>query len=499
MKKRASGILLHISSLPSIYGVGDFGPEAYKFADFLVRAKQSYWQVLPINSLIPVRNNYSPYNSTSAFAGNTLFISPEYLYKQGFLAKKDVQNIPVFKPTYVNYKLVYSYKEKLLDVAYENFERNRKIVDYDKFCSKNKSWLEDHAIFSALRRHFHNQPWNKWPVDIRERRKDSVISVKSQLAREVNREKFLQYVFFKQWHNLKKYCNERNIRLIGDIPFYVAYQSADVWVNREIFKLTKTRKPHFIAGVPPDFFSRNGQLWGNPVYNWKTLKRVGYQWWLKRIGHNMTLFDIVRLDHFRGFAGFWQVSAGSKTARNGKWIRGPKDNFFSKLFKRFSPSRFIAEDLGYITADVKELIQKYQLACTKVLIFGFDEDMSKSPHCPYNYTSNSVVYTGTHDNNTARGWFEKELGIEQRKRLFSYIGHKVSSKLIHWELIRLAMSSVSDTVIVPMQDVLGLSDESRMNHPATHKDNWVWRFQKEDLKLSAAKGLATITEIYGRT
>jgi len=498
MKKRASGILLHISSLPSRFGVGDFGPEAYKFADFLVRAKQSYWQVLPLNPPIPIGNNYSPYNSSSAFAGNTLFISPEYLYKQGFLAKKDIQSNSAFCQANVNYRSVYSYKKKLFDTACECFEKYRKRTDYKRFCVDNVSWLEDHATFTALCQYFHNRSWDRWPIELREHRKASVQSAKTRLAREVNREKFVQYVFFRQWYDFKKYCNERNIRIIGDIPFYVAYQSADVWANPEVFKLTKTKKPRFIAGVPPDFFSRNGQLWNNPVYNWQALKKTGYKWWLRKVKHNLDLFDIVRLDHFRGFAAFWQVPAGSKTAKNGKWIPGPKEDFLNKLFKRFSLSRFIAEDLGYITTEVRELIKQYQLSCMKILIFGFDGDMSKNLHCPYNYISNSVVYTGTHDNNTVRGWLEKEAGIEQRKRLFDYIGHKVPDKRIHWELIRLAMSSVSNTVIVPMQDVLRLSEEARMNRPASLKGNWTWRLQKKDLKLPVAKSLAKMTEIYGR-
>ena len=498
MKKRANGILLHISSLPSRFGIGDFGPEAYKFADFLVRAKQSCWQVLPLNPPVPIGDNYSPYNSSSALAGNTLFISPVYLYKQGFLAKKDIRGNPAFCKANVNYRAARSYKERLFDTAYENFERSRKKADYKRFCEDNRLWLEDHAIFTALCRCFHNRSWNRWPTELREHRKTSVQSAGIRMIRETNRERFLQYVFFKQWHNLKKYCNERNIRLIGDIPFYVAYQSADVWTNPEIFKLTKTKKPRFIAGAPPDSFSQSGQLWNNPVYDWEARKKTAYTWWLRRVKHNLDLFDIVRLDHFRGFAGFWQVPSGSKTAKNGKWIPGPKEDFLNKLFKRFSPSHFIAEDLGYITTEVRNLIERYQLTCMKVLMFGFNGDTSQNPHCPHNYAGNSVVYTGTHDNNTVKGWFEKEAGARQKKRLFDYLGRKVSGDLIHRELIRLAMSSVSDTAVIPMQDVLGLGREARMNRPATLKGNWSWRLKKKDLKLSVAESLAGTTEIYGR-
>ena len=498
MKKKAAGVLLHISSLPSEYGIGDFGPQAYKFVDFLVQSTQTYWQILPLNPPAPVGESYSPYNGASAFAGNTLFISPQLLHRQGLLNKQDLRNAPVFSQTYVNYKLVGSFKNKLFDIAYENFERRRKPADYKRFCARSKYWLDDYAIFVALRRRFYNRSPVKWPAQLREHKKSALESVKIQLAQSINREKFLQYIFFKQWQDLKNYCHRHNIRVIGDIPFYVAYESSDVWANPEIFKLTKERKPRFVAGVPPDSFSRTGQLWNNPVYDWNVLKKTGYQWWLARIRHNLNLFDIVRLDHVRGFAAYWQIPAGRKDAVKGEWIAGPKEDFFKKILAHFPLSAFLAEDLGRITPDVRKLMEKFRLTCTRVLLFAFGKTSPASPHCPPNYVRNSVVYTGTHDNNTIRGWFESEADADQKKKLFDFLGGKVPVSRLHWQLIRLAMSSVCDTVIVPMQDILGLGESARMNRPATIKGNWQWRLSPTALKPSIAANLKKLTKTFGR-
>lgn len=497
MKTRASGILLHISSLPSKYGIGDLGPQAYKFADFLRQAKQRYWQVLPINQLSS-KGNYSPYNCLSAFAGSFLLISPERLIQDGFLTRKDVRGKPDFPKAKVDYRRVASFKKRLLDIAYKRFKAKVPQKKYQQFCLDNADWLEDYATFTSIRQSFGNSLWCTWPTELRNRNPAAVNSMKRQSEDAINEVKFQQYIFFKQWLSLKNYCNTLGIRVIGDVPFYVSYNSADVWKNHEFFKLTKSRKPRFIAGVPPDLYSRNGQLWGNPVYNWKALERTDFLWWLQRIAHNLALFDTVRLDHFRGFAGFWQVQAGSKTAKNGKWVRGPKEDFLNKLFECFPSSRFIAEDLGYITAEVRGLIEKYQLTCTKVLMFGFDGDCSKNPHCPHNYVRNSIIYTGTHDNNTVRGWFENDSSAVQRRKLFDYIGYEVPPDQIHWEFIRLAMSSISNVVIIPMQDILGLGSHARMNHPSTIKNNWQWRITPGQLRSAICEKLAKITEIYGR-
>ena len=497
MRKRTSGILLHITSLPSKYGIGDFGPEAYKFVDILSRARQSYWQVLPLSSISP-REPHSPYDGLSAFAGNTLLISPDLLYREGLLSKKDIQDRPAFSEISVDYRLVNSYKKKLLKIAYERFKDIPKEDDYELFCLENKSWLENYATFIALNRHFRYRLWNSWPAEFRDRKKQAVSYINANLKDAINGEKFLQYVFFKQWFSLKHYCNERGIEIIGDIPIYVSYNSADVWAYPEIFKLTKTKKPRVVGGVPPDYFSQTGQLWGNPIYNWHRLKNRRYSWWIERIKHNLAVFDIVRIDHFRGLVAYWQVPASHKTAVKGKWVQGPKEDFLNKLFKDVPSTRVIVEDLGYITPDVSELIKKFQLPCMRVLLFAFDGNLAANPHCLYNHVKNSVIYTGTHDNNTVRGWFEKEAETEQKKKLFDYLGHKVSAGQVHWEFIRMAMNSVSNMVIIPIQDVLGLGEHARMNRPATIHGNWSWRLGHKQIRSSIISKLAKLTEIYGR-
>jgi 4-alpha-glucanotransferase len=493
MKQRASGVLLHITSLPSKYGIGDLGPEAYNFADFLIKAKQRCWQVLPLNS-----TDCSPYNGTSAFAGNTLALSPELLYRQGLLTRKEIQAAPVFPETRVNYRLVVSHKTKLLKTVFERFKRTAKKSDYESFCSGNRDWLEDFAMFSALRRHFHHRLWRDWPTEIRDRKKHALKSIKAQLIGHIDREKFLQYMFFRQWHSLKRYCNRRGIKIIGDIPIYLACESADVWAHPEIFKLTNTKKPRVVAGVPPDSFSRTGQLWGNPVYNWQVLKNSGYLWWVQRLKHQLSLFDIIRIDHFRGFIAYWQVPASHKTAKNGKWVDGPKEDFLKVLFKYFPSKPFIVEDLGYITEDVAEVVEKFQLPCMRLLLSAFDGDLTTNPHCPHNHVKNSVIYTGTHDSNTIKGWFEKEAGPEVKRRLFDYLGRRVPAGRVHWELIRLAMSSVANLVIIPMQDILGLDEQARMNRPGTVKSNWSWRLGPKKVTPSIIEKLARLTEIFGR-
>ncbi len=497
MQKRASGILLHITCLPSKYGIGDFGPQAYSFADFLARARQSYWQLLPLNPISP-RDNYSPYNCMSTFAGNTLLISPQLLYRRGLLNKKHIQDCPVFPKARVNYHLVDSYKTKLLDAAYQQFNRLPTDSKYEQFCSRNESWLEDYAAFAALHRHFRPRPWCNWPAELRDRKKNALKSVETALHDAIEREKFFQYLFFTQWFSLKRYCNKRGIGIIGDIPIYPAYDSADLWSHPHIFRLTGTKKPRFIAGVPPDLFSRTGQLWANPVYNWKALKDTNYSWWFKRISHCLNLFDIVRLDHFRGFVACWQVPAGRRTAVNGRWVKGPGEVFFRRLFRRFPASRFIAEDLGYITDEVRALIDKFALTGMKVLQFAFEGDSIENPHCPRNYPKNFIVYTGTHDNNTIKGWFKKEAKPEQKKNLFDCIGRRVTADKLHWELIRLAEASAADRVIIPAQDILGLGEQARMNCPASGKGNWVWRLQPQQLTPSVGRKLAKLTEIHGR-
>ena len=493
--KRGSGILLHITSLPSAHGIGDLGPWSYEFADFLSEAKQSFWQILPLNPTVAACGS-SPYHSSSAFAGNTLLISPDSMVEEGLLTEGDIKPAPYFEKKEVDYPKVISYKEKIFNKAHERFKRSRE-DEFEKFCSENSSWLEDFALFAALRVHF-GRVWNEWPSKIRDRQLKALQKLKNQLHDRIEREKFLQYVFFKQWFSLKSYCNDKGIQIIGDIPIYVDFDSADVWVNSGIFKLNGEKRPSFVAGVPPDYFSSTGQLWGHPVYRWDVLKELGYAWWIRRIEHNLKFFDLVRIDHFRGFVAYWEVQAGEKTAVKGRWVEAPAEDFFAALRERFSSPPIIAEDLGIITPDVREMINRLGFPSMRVLLFAFGEDLPTNPYAPHNHVKNSVVYTGTHDNNTVRGWFEREATPEDKKRLFRYLGREVSAQDVHWEFIRLAMMSVANMVIFPIQDILGLDEKARMNQPAIVEGNWRWRLLPEQLTPALARKLSEMTEIYGR-
>ena len=497
MKRRGSGILLHITSLPSAYGIGDLGPEAYRFADFLAETKQSIWQILPLNPTDLAHGN-SPYQSVSAFAGNPLLISPELMVRDGFLAQSDVENVPGYQIRPIDYRAVIASKERIFRVAYERLQQEGKRHEYERFCAENSSWLDDFALFMALKGHFTQKGWTEWPQEVQERQRDALGSLRRELHDTIEKTKFLQYVFFKQWRSLKDYCNQRGIQIFGDIPIYVIHESADVWANPELFTLDDERKPTVVAGVPPDYFSETGQLWGNPIYRWDVLRERGYGWWIQRVGHNLKLFDLIRIDHFRGLIGYWEVPAGETNAVNGKWVEAPAEDFFNALLRRFPQLPIIAEDLGVITPEVREIMHRFELPGMKVLLFAFGEDLPTNPYIPHNLPRNCVLYTGTHDNNTVRGWFEREATPEIKKRLFHYLGREVPADRIHLELIRLAMMSVANMVIVPMQDILGLREEARMNRPATSQGNWQWQLLPEQLQPSVAERLLEMTELYGR-
>jgi 4-alpha-glucanotransferase len=489
---------MHITSLSSKYGIGDLGPEAYKFVDFLRRAGQSYWQILPLNHTT-AKTAYSPYNCLSAFAGNPLLISPELLYQIDLLRKTDIQNVPKFPTNRVDYTKVAAYKKNLFQKAFERFGNSKRASDLELFCSSNSYWINDFARFMALRGYFRRRPWSDWPTLIRERNAKAVGSLIRQLKPGTSWHVFLQYVFYQQWHALKKYCNENGIQVIGDVPIYVTWDSPDVWAHQKLFKLTRTGRPKFVAGVPPDCFSRTGQLWGNPVYDWQQMKRTGYRWWVQRIGHNLDLFDLIRLDHFRGFFAYWRIPAGQKTAVRGRWVNGPGEDFFDILSRHFLSASMIAEDLGHITADVKRGIAKFALPCMRVLQFALDGSTRQNPHVPHNHIENCFVYVGTHDNNTIRGWFSKEATREQKKRLFDYLGCRVSPKDIHWKMIRLAMSSVARVAILQMQDVVGLDESARMNRPGRIRGNWQWRLKPGQITPEVTEKLEFVTQTYART
>jgi 4-alpha-glucanotransferase len=497
MKTRGSGVLLHITSLASPYGIGDLGPAAYAFADFLAASKQKYWQILPVNPTDPVFDN-SPYHSFSAFAANPLLISPELMTQEGLLTPEDIESLPEFPKERVDFDRGIPSRKKIFDVAYERFKQKGDIEDFEKYCAEMASWLEDYALFEALKSRFRKKVWSKWPSDIKDRKSGIMEIYRSELHEEIKKAKFLQHVFYRQWNRLKDYCNRKGILIFGDIPIYVVHDSVDVWTHPELFKLDPDREPFVVAGVPPDYFSKTGQLWGNPLYRWDVLKRTGYDWWIRRLEHNLKLFDVVRIDHFRGLVGYWEIPARENTAVNGKWVQAEAMDFFDRLNQRFSTLPIVAEDLGTITPDVEEIRERFGFPGMKVLLFAFGEDNPDHPYLPHTYEKNCVVYTGTHDNNTVRDWFKTEAKTKDKRRLFQYLGHQVTEQDVHRAFIEMGMKSEADTFIVPMQDLLGLGAEARMNRPATKRGNWSWRLLPDKLTSLLAENFAELTQISNR-
>lgn len=496
--ERKSGILLHISSLPSLHGIGDLGPQAYKFVDLLAKMKQSFWQILPLSPTDTAYDN-SPYHSISTFANNPLFISLELLQADGLLERSELDSSPKFPDDKVDYENVTIYKKEMLSAAYERFKQKKDKYEYEQFCRFNSQWLEDFATFVAFKNNFQNAIWTDWPKEIRSRNLQSLNSLKQDVSERIELEKFMQFVFMKQWNSLKSYCNRNGIQIIGDLPIYVEHDGVECWTNPGIFKLDTQGKMLVLSGVPPDYFSETGQLWGNPVYNWEVLKKLRYDWWVKRLRHSFHLFDLTRIDHFRGLVAYWEVPVQEKTAIRGKWVPVPTDDFFAVLFQNFLKLPVIAEDLGIITDDVREAMSRYNLVGMKILLFAFGGDLSQNPYVLHNLTKNSIIYTGTHDNNTVRGWFEKEASKKEKDKLLQYLGRQVSEQEIHWELVRLAMMSVADTAIIPLQDILGLGEECRMNKPSTNQGNWRWRVTPKNLASLDVKRFKDMTEIYCRT
>jgi len=490
--RRGSGILVHISSLISPFGIGDLGKGAYQFADFLSAAGQKYWQVLPLNPTSSINCN-SPYSSISAFAANNIFISPEILIKERLLENSDLKTMPSFSKKKVEYDKIYGFKEDILTRAFRNYKKQKKTGDFEAFSRDNDYWLEDYACFIVFKEVFGDKSWTQWPEQIKNREITALENLKKKYGQDIEKKKFFQYIFYKQWHTLKNYAREKGIQIIGDIPIYVNYDSVDVWCHPEIFKLDENKNLKYLAGVPPDYFSKTGQLWGNPVYDWGKLKKSKFGWWIKRIEHNLTLFDYLRIDHFRGFVDFWQVPAGEETAINGAWEKAPSEDFFKAVLEKFPKLPIIAEDLGIITDEVKEAIKRFGFPGMKILLFAFFEDLEKHPYLPHNYPVNCVAYTGTHDNNTIRGWFENELSDENKKKLFSYLKKEISVNELNWELIRILLESKADMVIIPAQDILGLGQENRMNLPGVAQGNWQWRLTAGQLNEDIQSRLVRFT------
>ncbi|MEW6441884.1 MAG: 4-alpha-glucanotransferase [bacterium] len=497
MKRRGSGLLLHITSLPSRYGIGDMGPEACRFADFLAAAGQSLWQILPLNPTEPIHHN-TPYHSISAFAGNPMLISPDVLVEEGLLEPSDLEPVPAFPAAEVAFDAVRTYKTPLLERAFERFTRRKLAADYERFCKEQAHWLDDFALFKALRTHFDGRIWTGWPRDLRDRHVESLAAARKELADRIERERFIQFVFFAQWARLRQYGSRLDLQLFGDMPIYVDLDSADLWTHPELFHLDEEKRPTVVAGVPPDYFSSTGQLWGNPIYRWDALQRTGYRWWMDRIVHNLELFDLVRIDHFIGMVTYWAVPAAEKSAINGRWCEAPADDFFRRLAKKLPYLPLVAEDLGSVTPAVREVMARFDIPGMKVLLFAFGDKMPENPYIPHNLPANSVAYTGTHDTNTVRGWFEKEATPEDKERLFRYLGRPVPPDELAWELIRLLMGSVANTVILPVQDLLGLGDEARMNRPAVREGNWKYRLEPGRLTPALSERLRKTVETYGR-
>lgn len=492
--RRLSGILVHPTSLPGKFGIGDLGPEAYQFVDFLKEAGQHIWQTLPLG---PTGETNCPYQCYSSFAGQPLLISPELLKKDGLLDSEDLEKIPDFPEEKTDYDLVKEFKGALFQKAFCNFQSlektNKLVTEFEEFCSKTH-WLADYAMFMAIKKDKKGIHWLDWEKKYRKPTKSQKAVIARELEAEIAYEMFLQWLFFKQWIALKEYANEQGILLIGDIPIFVAGDSADVWADPRLFQLDKDGFPTVVAGVPPDYFSATGQLWGNPLYDWKYHKKTDFSWWMKRIENQLTLSDIVRIDHFRGLESYWEVPAEAETALEGKWVKGPGEDFFNKIIEEFgSDIPIIAEDLGIITDEVRALRDKYQLPGMKILQFAFEDD--DSSYLPYNQPYNCVCYTGTHDNDTTTGWYDKAPEYV-RDKVRRYMNTDASQ--VSWDFIRTCFGSPAKYAIVPIQDLFCQGSEYRMNVPGVAEGNWSYRIKKELLSSDAAKRLYDITKLYGR-
>ena len=527
MANRKSGILLHPSSLPSLFGVGDFGQAAYTFLDKLAEAHQTLWQILP---LVPTDAGGSPYSSCSAFAGNPLLISPELLLADGLLNESDLQNAIVPPAARVDYEKAAAVKLPLLEKAFQAFRQKEPPADYAAFQSENAYWLEDYALYTALKQHFlsvraaektsaeefdlfceecaglslsteklhayyDNASWVSFPRGLKKRNALSLKKWRKQLAPAIEKEIFLQYTFQKQWQAVKTYANKKGISIIGDTPIFVSYDSADVWAHQKLFRLDSKGFPTCVTGVPPDYFSETGQLWGNPHYAWKQHEKTGFAWWLSRIQKNLQDVDILRIDHFRGFSACWEVAFGAEDARGGKWVPAPGEAFFALLKEKLgSPLPLIAEDLGIITDEVAALRNFAELPGMRILQFAFGQEKN-NPYLPHCYDKNTVVYTGTHDNDTTNGWYQA--ATEQEKDHYRrYLN--VDGSNAAWDFIRLALSSPADTAIIPLQDVLSLGTEHRMNIPGTTKGNWGFTFSFDWWQAGFSEGLRYLSALFGR-
>lgn len=495
--RRSAGILLHPTSFPGRHGIGDLGDAAYQFVDFLAAGRQSLWQILPLG---PTGYGDSPYQCFSAFAGNPLLISPDRLVAGGFLPPEAATNPPSFPADRVDFGPVIEYKNKLLAQAHAYFQQQAAPEQRDAcdaFCRDNAAWLDDYALFMALKSHHMAHKggiWNSWPAEIAHRRPAALEAWSEKLAGQIELHKFLQFLFFRQWLDLKAYANEKGIRIIGDVPIFVAFDSADVWANPDLFYLQEDGSPSVIAGVPPDYFSETGQRWGNPLYRWSKMAENDYAWWTARLEMTFKQVDIVRIDHFRGFEAYWEIPADKPTAEIGQWVKGPGESFFKTMRQKLGLLPIIAEDLGVITPEVEALRDAFEFPGMKILQFAFGGDKNSS-FLPHTFTRNCVVYTGTHDNETTLGWYQNASPEEQdhARRYMASDGSDIA-----WDMIRLGFMSVADMAVVPLQDLFSLGNEARMNFPGKPSGNWQWRYTPDRLTEAVAGRLAELTFLYGR-
>jgi 4-alpha-glucanotransferase len=501
---RAYGILLHISSLPSAWGIGDLGPAAFRFADVLAENNASLWQMLPLNPTEPGLGN-SPYASPSAFAGNPLFISPELMRRDGWVSAADLETSRHCAgglgtdPARIDFEAVHAQRRHMLYAAFErNSPQLRRDPAFLAFCREQEYWLHDFARFATLRRRYRQAPWCDWPEPLRLRDAQALEEWDERAEADILREKFIQYLFHTQWPALRAYCRERGILLLGDVPYTVTHDSADCWSDSRCFKLDSDMRPSVVSGVPPDYFSADGQRWGTPVYAWDILAGDGFNWWKKRLGYALTHVDMLRLDHFRGFCAYWEIPAAEKTAVNGRWRKAPAAEFLQSLLEHFGSLPFLAEDLGIITADVREVMDRFDLPGMHVLQFAFGGDTGSNPNAPHNHRKRSFVYTGTHDNAPTKAWFA-ELSPEERSNLSMYCGLQADDSDAGTILTRMAFAGTAEWCVLPAQDVLSLGAEGRINTPGLTAGNWGWRMTWEQLDSEAWRRPAEFARIYGRT
>jgi 4-alpha-glucanotransferase len=494
---RCNGIWLPLFSLPSRFGIGDLGPAAYRFVDFLKKSGQRVWQLLPLTPTT-ARSDHSPYHGTSTFAFNPLLISPELLVEEMLLEKREITMSFRFPEANIDYAVVGRCKRAFLATACRRFQRVPAAEGYPSFCQAQAGWLDDYARFTAFKAYFRGAPWNRWPAAIRHRRSEATTALARHLRDRIERIKIVQYLFHRQLIRLRNYCRANGVVLFGDLPIYVRHDSADTWSRPKLFKLTEDGRPAAVSGVPPDYFSTTGQLWGHPVFRWSNHRRTRYDWWVRRFTHHLDLFDLLRIDHFRGLVAYWEVPAGRRTAAAGRWVAAPAEDFFAELAQRLPRLALIAEDLGWITDDVRRLMQRHGLTGMRVLQFGFSGDPASNANAPMHVPENCVVYSGTHDNNTVRGWFATEATPLEKMGLAAVIGGWPDPAGVARQLIRLTMGSRARLAMVSVPDLLALDRRARINTPGRMKGNWRWRMTPAQFASLPVQPLRTMTEALGR-